>query len=98
MTEQEKHGERIKKIKPFINKYKLEGINFPLKKVALKEFEKNNVTIALNVLYAKNEKIYLAFLSKNNSYCEKQAILLMISNGEKQHYLELKKIISIIKK
>ena len=49
----------------------------------MKEFEKNNVTIALNVLYAKNEKIYLAFLSKNNSYCEKQAILLMISNGEK---------------
>ena len=53
MTEQEKHGERIKKIKPFINKYKLEGINFPLKKVALKEFEKNNVTIALNIVKSK---------------------------------------------
>ena len=49
----------------------------------MKEFEKNNVTIALNVLYEKNEKIYHAFLSKNNLYCEKQAILLMISNGEK---------------
>ena len=29
------------------------------------KFEKNNVTIALNVLYAKKEKIYPAYVSKN---------------------------------
>ena len=38
--------------------------------------------IALNVLYAKNEKIYPAYFSKQNSKCEKQDILSMISNGE----------------
>ena len=51
-----KYSERITKIKPFINKYKWEGINFPSEKDDWKKFGKNNVTIALNVLYAKNEK------------------------------------------
>ena len=34
-------------------------------------FQKNNLTIALNVLYAKKEKIYPAYVSKNNSNHEK---------------------------
>ena len=51
-----------------------------------------NVTISLNVSYAKKEKIYPAYISKYNSNHEKQVILLMIWNGEKQwHYLAIKK-------
>ena len=53
------------KIKPFINKYNWEVISFPLEKDDWKKIEKNNVEIALNVLYAKKEKIYLANVSKN---------------------------------
>ena len=61
------------------------------KKNDWKEFEKNNVIIALNVLYAKKEKIYPAYVSKHNSNYEKQVIHLMISNGGKQwHYLAVK--------
>ena len=41
----------------FINKYELEGTNFSSKKDDLKKFEKNNITITLNVLYAKKEKV-----------------------------------------
>ena len=37
--------------------------------------------IALNILHIKKEKIYLAYVSKNNSNREKQVILLMIPNG-----------------
>ena len=37
-----------------------------------KKFEKNNLPIALNVLYPKKEKIYPAYVSKHNSYCEKK--------------------------
>ena len=55
----------ITTVKPFIKKYKWEGINFPSEKDDWKKFEKNNVTIALNFLYAKKEKIYLAYVSKN---------------------------------
>ena len=62
-----KHAERIIKIKPFINKHKWEGINFPSEKDGWKTFKKNNVTICLNVFYAKKEKIYPTYVSKFKS-------------------------------
>ena len=49
-------------IKPFINKYNWERINYPSEKDDWKKIEKNNVTIALNVLYAKKEKYILLML------------------------------------
>ena len=51
-----KHAERITKIKTFINKSKWEGIKFPSNKDDWKKFDKNNLTIALNLLYAKKRK------------------------------------------
>ena len=53
----------ITKIKPFINKYNWEEINFSSEKDDWKKFEKKYVIIALNVLYAKKEKnvSYLCF-------------------------------------
>ena len=56
-----------------------------------KTFEKNNPTIALNVLYVKEKEIYSSYISKHNSTREKQIILLMIPNKEKGgwHYLAL---------
>ena len=47
-----------------------------------KKLEKNNVAIAFNVLYAKKEKIYPAYVSKYDLSGEKQVILLMIPNGK----------------
>ena len=40
-------------------------------KINSRKFERNNVALALNVMYAKKEKIYLAYVSKHNSNCEK---------------------------
>ena len=57
----------ITNIKPFINKYSWEGIHFPAEKDDWKKFDKNNVTIALKVLYAKQRKIYPAYISKYKS-------------------------------
>ena len=48
---------------------------------------KKNVTVVFNVLYTKKEKMYHAYVSKNNPSSEKQVILLMISNQKKWHYL-----------
>ena len=55
-------------------------------------FEKNNLTIALNISYIK-EKV-----SKHNSTHEKQIILLMIPNEDKKGwlYLEVKKLYSLL--
>ena len=53
---------------------------------------KNNLTIAVNVLNAKNQKIYPAYISKLNSKSEKQAILLMITTTKRWYYLAVKNI------
>ena len=85
---------KITKIKLFINKYNWDGTNYPSEKKDWKKFKKTNVANALNVFYVKEEKIYYAYVSKNNLNREKQDILLMISNGEKGqlHYLALTKL------
>ena len=41
---------------PFINKYNWKEINLPSEKDDWKKLEKNNISIALNVLYTKIEK------------------------------------------
>ena len=56
-----KDPQKITKIKPFSNKYNWEGTNLPSEKDDCKRFEKNNVTIALNVLYAKKNMSCLYF-------------------------------------
>ena len=56
-----------------------------------KKIEKNNLTIALNVLYAKKEKIYPAYVSKHKSNHKKQVILFIFQNGEGWHYIAVKK-------
>ena len=70
-----KDPQRIIKIKPLSNKCYWEGINVSSEKDDWKIVEKNTVTIALNVLHATNEKIYLAYVSNHNSNREKQVIL-----------------------
>ena len=66
-----KDSQRITEIKPFINKCNWERINYSSEKDGWKKIEKNNVTIALNVLYTKKEKIYPGDISKNYSNREK---------------------------
>ena len=55
-VEVKKDPQRITKNKPSINKYNWEGINYTSEKYNWEKFQKNNVTIAFNVLYAKKEK------------------------------------------
>ena len=54
----ETHPERISKLKPYINRYNWEGIDFPVGTKEWKKFEQNNKTIALNILFIphKNNK------------------------------------------
>ena len=61
-----KHSERIMEIKTLMIRYNLEGINFTSEKDDWKKIETNDLIIALNVLYAKKEKIYSAYISKHD--------------------------------
>ena len=93
-----KDPQRITKIKPFIIKYYLEGINFPSEKDDWENCEKNNVKIAFDVLCVKKENIYAAYVSKNNSNGNKQLTLLMISNGEKLYYIAVKNFLAFLRR
>ena len=88
-----KDPQRITKIKPFINKCNREGITFLSQKDDSRKFEQNNVTIALNILYANKEKICSAYVSKHNSNREKKNYYFNDSKWRKS-----KKSISTIKR
>ena len=64
-----------------------------------KNFELNNKTIALNILFVSynTEKVRLAYKSKYNFKRENQVILLMISDGKKWHYLTVKSCLHYLK-
>ena len=76
--------ERVSNFKPFTDRYNWKGINYPSKIDDWKTFEKNNPTIALNIIYIKEKEICSACISKIKSNCKIQIILLMIPNGEKE--------------
>ena len=60
-------------------------MKFPSHKKNGNNFEKNNKTIALNVVFVSynTKQIETAYISKHNSDRENQVILLMIADGEK---------------
>ena len=75
-----RNPDTVSNIKPLKNKFNWKVINYPSKKDDWKMFEKNNPTIASNISYIKEKEICPAYISKNNSNCEKQIILLTIPN------------------
>ena len=73
------------------------GNKFSIKKDDWRKLEKNNLIIALNVLYVKIEKVYPAYVSNDNSNSEQQVILLIILNIEKWHYLVIRKLSALLR-
>ena len=98
----ENHPERISNIKPFIDNYNWDGVNFPAGIKDWKKVERNNKTIALNVLYVprNTKKINVAYKSKYNRKRENQVVLLIITNGkqsnevDKWHYIASKSVLT----
>ena len=78
-----KDPQRRSKIKPFIEQYNWKDIDFPSTSKDWKKFESNN-EIALNILFVPHntKKIHVAYKLRHNLTCDKELVLLMISNGE----------------
>ena len=95
----DKHHQRISKIKPFINNYNWNNINFPTAKKDWNKFELNNEDVALNILYVpfNTKKIEIAYKSKYNLIRDNQIVLLMIDNGENWHYLAVKSLSRLLR-
>ena len=96
----EKDPQRISKLKPYINKYNWEGIEFPAGPKDWKKFERNNKAIALNILFIPHntETIRIAYRSEYSHKCKKQVILLMITDGSKCHYLAVTNLSALLPK
>ena len=94
----EKDRQRISKLKPYINKYNWEGIEFPTGGKDWKKIEQNNKTIALNVLYIPHntKTISVAYRSEYNNKRKKQVTLLMITDGKKWHYLAVTNLSALL--
>ena len=88
-----KDPQRVSKIKSFIEKYNLGDLDFPSTSKDWKKFECNN-EVALNILYVpyNTKQINIVYKSKNNLTQKRQIILLMISDGQKWHYLVVKNL------
>ena len=65
-TEIKENPVKVSNIKPFINKYNWKGTHYPSKIDDWKMFEKNNPTIALNILYAKEKEIRLVMIIRES--------------------------------
>ena len=93
------HHQRVNKVKPFINQYNWKDINFSSHVGDWKKFELNNKFVALNVLYVPegDKTIRHAYNSKYNLTRENQVTLLMISDGEKWHYLTVRSLSALLK-
>ena len=101
-----KDPQRIKEIKPFIKKFKCEWIKFPSEEDDWKKFEKINVTIPFNILYAKKEKIYSVYVSKHNSNGKKASCSFNDVKRNKRkakseqllwHYLAVNKLSALLR-
>ena len=94
-----KHPQRVSKIKPFIDQYNWNDIDFPSTSKDWKKFELNNELIAFNILYVphKTRKIHFGYKSKHNLIGEKQVVLLMITVGEKWHYLAVTRLSGLLR-
>ena len=93
-----KDPQRVSKIKPFIEKCNWEDIDFPSTSKDWKKFECNN-EISLNILYVpyNTKQINIADKSKSNLTQKRQIILLMISDGQKWHYLVIKNLSRLLR-
>ena len=74
-------------------KIKHEDKDFSLQKRDWENFEQNNESIALNVLFSSqdSEEITLEYKSENNFNRENNALLLMINDDDdKKYYFDVK--------
>ena len=92
------HPERISNLKIFFRNCNWKNIDFLATSKNWKKLEQDSKAIALNILFVPHntEKIELAYQSKKKR--KNKVILLMITDGEKWHYLAVKSLPALLKR
>ncbi|XP_065662831.1 uncharacterized protein LOC136085451 [Hydra vulgaris] len=89
------HPESVdKELKIQSNKINWEKIEFPVSSDQITQFENNNKDISVNV-YGYENSVYPLRVSKNND-CQHLIDLLLISNGETNHYCLIKSLSKVL--
>ena len=92
------HPERISKIKPFIDHYNWNEIFHPQVKIGKNLSQKiNQLLLIFCVWLIILKKMCHAYKSKYNLTRENQVILLLITDGEKWHYLAVKSLSALLR-
>ena len=94
----ERDPQRISKLKPNVNKYNWEEIEFPAGPKDWKKFEQNNKKIALSILFIRHntEIIKVVYRSEYNNKHKKQVVLSMITDDKKWHYLAVTNLSALL--
>ncbi|XP_065658700.1 uncharacterized protein LOC136083224 [Hydra vulgaris] len=92
LNKKDNHSKRVdKELKDQAEKINREKIEFPVSLNQITQFEKNNTDISVNVYGYENSEVHINHVSKNND--RKHLIdLLLISNGETNHYCLIKNL------
>ena len=88
---------RVSKIKPYVNNLNWNNVNFPPQEQDYKTLEMNNKSIALSILQHNAEKISHVYMSRFNFTREHKVILLIITDGQKPHYIFVKYLDFLLK-
>ena len=94
----ETHPERIAQYKKYANKLNFAGIEFPVQadEIIFQRFERQNPSIALCISEWKG-KLSPIYVTDHSIAEGRQMIdLLLISNGEKQHYCWIKNMSRLV--
>ena len=91
--------ERISKLKPFIDNYNWDNIDFPAGHKDSSAFEENNNDIAINILYVpyKTKEIRQAYISKHNKTRNIHVNLMITDGTGNWHYLAIKSISGLLR-
>ena len=95
-----KDHQRISRLRTYKKQYSWKGLEFPVSSKKIDNSEKNNLGIAVNVLFSNNksQNIYTTRRSERNVKSKKQVNLLMIVDSEKRYYTAIKDISRLLSK
>jgi hypothetical protein len=89
--------ERISKLKKIQNKYNMNNIFYPAGYDDIETFETNNNNTQINIFNYDEEKDNINILRKSNTKGHDIINLLLIKNEEKEHYIYIKNISSLLR-
>ena len=88
---------KVSKYAPFVDRLNWDGLRFPVELTQIRQFERNNVHIRINVYTYKDDErdIIPVYISKFGTR-EKQVDLLLLKENDRSHYVWIKSMSRLV--